>query len=195
MGFIYVIENIVNNKKYIGQTTRTVKIRWTEHLCAKNRLFSNDIKIHGKQNFVFIKVEEFENSLLDEKEKDYINLYNSLHPTGYNIYEGQVKNLNISSSSKGGKSDTGHEKQSTKVKEKYKNISELNGLIVPQGISFKKQNIKENIQYIFLVRKKNIKQKQFSSMNVNKIPLLLDNAKKYLNEELSKLTCSTGVGR
>ena len=30
-GFIYQITNLTNNKKYIGQTSRTISKRWSEH--------------------------------------------------------------------------------------------------------------------------------------------------------------------
>ncbi len=188
MGFIYIVENKVNGKKYVGQTTRTVKIRWTEHTCSKNRLLSKAIKENGKEMFTFIKIEECEDALLDKKEKEYIQTYTSLHPYGYNIDEGENNILNNINSSKGGKSILGHEKQSAKVKEKYKKLPELTGLSVPQGISFKKNKYKEKIQYVFIVRKKGIKNKFFSSMNVENIPLLLEKSKKYLNDELTKLS-------
>ena len=31
-GFIYLVSNNINNKKYIGQTKRTVEERWSDHL-------------------------------------------------------------------------------------------------------------------------------------------------------------------
>lgn len=32
MGYIYIIKNTVNNKVYIGQTRRTIQLRFNEHL-------------------------------------------------------------------------------------------------------------------------------------------------------------------
>ena len=53
---IYKITNNINNKVYIGQTTRDLKIRWYQH-CYKtkaknicNRIY-NAIQKHGKENF------------------------------------------------------------------------------------------------------------------------------------------------
>ena len=34
MGYIYLIENDVNNKKYVGLTTQTIDKRWKQHLNA-----------------------------------------------------------------------------------------------------------------------------------------------------------------
>ena len=34
MGYIYLIENDINNKKYIGLTTQTIEQRWNQHLRA-----------------------------------------------------------------------------------------------------------------------------------------------------------------
>lgn len=32
MGYIYKITNKINNHLYIGQTSRTIKLRWIDHL-------------------------------------------------------------------------------------------------------------------------------------------------------------------
>lgn len=63
-GYIYKITNTINNKVYVGQTTRTLEDRFKEHLrnCnAKSKqtvhLYSA-MKTHGKENFSI--------SLLDE---------------------------------------------------------------------------------------------------------------------------------
>jgi group I intron endonuclease len=188
MGYIYVIQNIVNNKVYVGQTIRTVGLRWTEHVCCKKNLpFNNAIRKYGKKSFIFLKIEEIENEHLDNEEQKYIFEYNSIIPNGYNVHEGG-NNLNLSrgNSSKGGSSVEGHIKQSIKVKEKYKDIQELNGLNVPCGISFKQQMKYSKLYYIFIVRKKGIKHKEFASTDISVIPQLLDNSIDYLNNELQK---------
>lgn len=95
-GYIYKIENKINKKKYIGQTVRSVKTRFREHINAKD-----DYPIHlalrkyGKENFSFDIIEEIEIESEDELykalnklETKYIQEYKSLAPNGYNIASG-----------------------------------------------------------------------------------------------------------
>lgn len=37
MGYLYLIKNSVNSKVYVGITTRTLAIRWTEHLLKAHK--------------------------------------------------------------------------------------------------------------------------------------------------------------
>lgn len=50
--------------------------------------FYNAILKYGFKNFKIEILGEFKIEFLDNKEKYYINLFNSLVPFGYNIYEG-----------------------------------------------------------------------------------------------------------
>lgn len=85
---IYKIENLINHKKYIGQSIEIEK-RWQKHLQAKD-----DFAIHvalckyGKDNFSFQIIEECSEDKLDERECYWIKYYNSLVPNGYNMAEG-----------------------------------------------------------------------------------------------------------
>lgn len=87
---IYRITNKINNKVYIGQTIRDIKIRWQQH-CKSNRCsaISNAIQKYGKENFL---VEEIDgaNSLseLNYLEQHHIHMHNSLVPNGYNLMTG-----------------------------------------------------------------------------------------------------------
>lgn len=182
MGYIYVIKNIVNKKIYVGQTTRNVDIRWREHRNLKKRLLSQDIENYGKDKFQFILVKEYPNDLLELKETKYIKKYNSLEPNGYNKIIGSHDNLSVFNSSKGGKSEIGHDKQSKKVKERYKNIPKLKNFEVPRGISYSNVSKKGKEYEGFRVRKKNIRSKDFLSLvSRNKLEYNLNRAKSYLN--------------
>ena len=66
MGYIYKITNIINQKSYIGLTTRTVEEHWQEHLRAmqnykeKRPLYSALYK-YGISNFTVETIEEINN--------------------------------------------------------------------------------------------------------------------------------------
>ena len=91
---IYKIENKVNKKCYIGQSTNIEK-RWQSHrIIGKNEnakeknypLYKAMYK-YGLDNFNFEIIEECNRELLDEKEIYWINFYDSLK-NGYNQVPG-----------------------------------------------------------------------------------------------------------
>lgn len=88
MGYIYKITNIINQKSYIGLTTRTVEERWQEHLRAmqnykeKRPLYSALYK-YGISNFTVETIEEINNEQLEEREKYWIAYYDTYY-NGYN---------------------------------------------------------------------------------------------------------------
>lgn len=85
---IYKIQNLVNGKIYIGQSIE-IENRFQKHLNAKDEFYIHKaIRKYGKENFSFQIVEECEASQLDEKEKYWIEYYNSLAPSGYNMIPG-----------------------------------------------------------------------------------------------------------
>jgi group I intron endonuclease len=91
---IYMVCNLENNKKYIGQTTRDLTIRFQEHCNYKQSSISklkNSIKKYGKDCFYMEAIWESETCTqleLDEKEIYFIKKYNTLSPNGYNLTEG-----------------------------------------------------------------------------------------------------------
>ncbi len=89
---IYKITNLVNNKVYIGQTTRSIEERWADH-CSnrkKTSLISSAIIKHGKENFTIEILESCSDlETLNLKEKEYIQLYKSMNlDIGYNLMTG-----------------------------------------------------------------------------------------------------------
>lgn len=100
---IYCIENIINNKKYIGQSIH-IKERWTKHIAELNNgTHHNDYlqkawNKYGEENFSFYILEECSINLLDEKEICYINKYDSMNRSyGYNLTSGgQLRKNSIS---------------------------------------------------------------------------------------------------
>lgn len=95
MGFIYLVTNIVNNKKYIGLTTKTVEERWARHIYdatvrKDDFYFHRAIRKYGVDNFKVEKIEECLDEELSEKEKFYIQQYDSFYQNqkGYNLTYG-----------------------------------------------------------------------------------------------------------
>ena len=91
MGFIYLITNNVNNKKYVGQTIGSIQERWNQHLRATrekgSRHLYDAIKKYGYQSFSIQKIEEVPNEQLNERECFWISYYDSFK-NGYNMTSG-----------------------------------------------------------------------------------------------------------
>lgn len=93
-GYIYLITNKINGKKYVGQTVMTVRARWLKH-CSVARTQLNAtgidgaIRKYGEQNFIVDVVKECPIDELDKWEIYYIQYYNTYQgnnaDTGYNI--------------------------------------------------------------------------------------------------------------
>lgn len=87
---IYLIENLINHKKYIGQSIHIEK-RWKDHQTLYKDHFENcpllykAFEKYGVQNFSFSILEEVaDKDQLTQKETEYIILLNTLSPNGYN---------------------------------------------------------------------------------------------------------------
>ena len=98
-GYIYLVTNLKNNFKYVGQTYRTVEIRWAEHIKENKTLFDKEISKEGIENFKVEIIEKHSDSdlynlksTLNLREKYLIKKYDSLVPKygghGYNVDKG-----------------------------------------------------------------------------------------------------------
>lgn len=87
MSIIYLIENDINDKKYVGLTTRNISIRWREHLRHSDQYIDKAIQKYGREHFSIIELEECDDSVLDEREKYWISFYDSFN-NGYNLTPG-----------------------------------------------------------------------------------------------------------
>jgi len=50
-GVVYLIWNMVNGRRYVGQTTRRVEERFKEHASCKIMLVGKAIRKYGRENF------------------------------------------------------------------------------------------------------------------------------------------------
>ncbi len=108
-GYIYKIYNDINDKLYIGQTMTTIPVRWRNHKTETKAHTNTDkvhnaMKKHGIENFHIKPIEKYVAEtkealveILDEKEKYYIEQYNTYYE-GYN-------------STKGGRDGVDHQKR------------------------------------------------------------------------------------
>lgn len=82
-GVVYCVNNIINDKKYIGITTRTIDERFNEH-CKANSIIGKAISKYGKNNFRIYQLDSADSKQsLFELEKYFINKYDT-YKNGYN---------------------------------------------------------------------------------------------------------------
>lgn len=94
IGYIYLITNKINGKKYVGQTRTTVEERWRKHCYHSTvpaRAIGIDGAIHkyGPDNFICETIKECPVQELDKWEIYYIKEYNTYQGNnadiGYNL--------------------------------------------------------------------------------------------------------------
>lgn len=88
-GSIYKITNKLNGHSYIGQTIQNVKERFYQHCATKcdkavlNMAVHKAIQKYGKENFTLEILEEIDSTLLNDKEKYWIEYFDT-YKNGYN---------------------------------------------------------------------------------------------------------------
>lgn len=86
-GYVYLIENKINNKKYVGCTIYSLNSRFKNHLRTlnkfPNRPLYRAIKKYGVENFSIIALESCDKSLLPEREIYWIKKLDT-YRNGYN---------------------------------------------------------------------------------------------------------------
>lgn len=102
MGIIYKITNNISGKSYIGQTRTSLAERMRRHYYVARTEAKTGIDFaiqkYGKENFTVEVVCECKNEELDDKEKYYIQLYDTYY-NGYNLtlggQDGSGQKVNI----------------------------------------------------------------------------------------------------
>lgn len=91
VGIVYKVTNKINNKIYIGKTTKTLKTRWGEHLYNVKKeckfYFHNAIRKYGPENFIVDIISESNSKEeLGNIEKQMIIFHKShMSENGYNM--------------------------------------------------------------------------------------------------------------
>lgn len=94
---IYLIKNKLNNKCYVGVSI-DIYSRWRQHkYWAKNKgvvsRITNSIRKHGIENFEFSIIEQCDKEFFEEKERFWIDSYDSVS-NGYNLtYGGNLRKI------------------------------------------------------------------------------------------------------
>lgn len=92
MGYIYKITNLITNQVYIGQTIKNPIVRWNREKRdssdpLKNTLLAKNFREYGFDNFQWEVIEECPNEILNDKEKYWINYYQTFN-LGLNMTRG-----------------------------------------------------------------------------------------------------------
>lgn len=86
-GYIYLIENKINGKKYVGQTSYSITQRFQEHIRNSNRFPERTLyrafHKYGIDSFDLILLEEVEEKELSQRECFWIQKFNT-YQNGYN---------------------------------------------------------------------------------------------------------------
>jgi len=94
LGYIYVATNVVNGKKYVGQTCVSLERRWAQHLSAarngSNYALHGALRKYGASNFKVEVCEEVDGLLANllSREVHHIHRLGSSYPQGYNLTSG-----------------------------------------------------------------------------------------------------------
>jgi len=98
---VYLITNLINGKRYVGQTTRSVEARWKSHTWACTLVkptmpVTKAIKKYGKSNF---KIEILQHCTsqedTDAAEIHFATTLSTFVPKGYNLRAGKARGVMI----------------------------------------------------------------------------------------------------
>ena len=93
MGYVYLITNTINGKRYVGQSQQIdIKRRWNKHKniskTGLGKVLRDAYEEYGIDNFKFQIICICFNEDCDKYEEEYIIKFNTIVPNGYNITNG-----------------------------------------------------------------------------------------------------------
>ena len=141
MGYIYLITNIDDGKKYVGQTREeNVETRWKAHTKESSNCIylKRALKKYGIEKFKFEIIILCFDEDMNDYEMEYIEKFNTVIPNGYNITKG-------GSGWKGKHSEATKEKLRKINKEYYSNIENRLRLGIKVKEGMKNINISERM--------------------------------------------------
>lgn len=86
-GIVYLITNLLNDKRYVGQTTQSLEKRMNEYTHGKQYI-DRAIRKYGRKNFTAEIIEMCPVEQLNERERFWIAKLNCKTPNGYNLTDG-----------------------------------------------------------------------------------------------------------
>lgn len=91
---VYKITNKINGKSYVGQTVQSLERRWKKHITQKSHCHAlkSAILKYGPENFEIKTLTTYDSiEKMNDGERYYINLFNTLAPDGYNLTNGGIR--------------------------------------------------------------------------------------------------------
>jgi len=144
---VYKITNLLNGKRYIGQTVNSIEKRFKDHSNLNNKChIGRAIRKYGKENFkieIVCRADTLKE--LNEREESLIRLYKTLRPNGYNIALGGSNKGRVISPMKGRKHSEETKKLMSKraMGKKHSEQTKLRLSKVKKGIKLSSEHIEK----------------------------------------------------
>jgi group I intron endonuclease len=138
--FIYIVENSINDKLYVGQTVNLYKRQW-DHFSGNgtsSTVLSNAIRKYGAKSFEFVLLESC-NSVDEANNREiyWIENLNTLAPSGYNLKTGGGNGFPCAESRL--RMSQSHMGQSRKLSEEHKRKIGLPKIGKPRSVETRKK--------------------------------------------------------
>ena len=191
---VYAITNLLNGKKYVGQTTRTLEKRFKEHIRDFVSGIGREIRKYGVENFKLEILEKCKNiDELNECEIFWIKKLNSRFPNGYNKKPGGGDFVrSFFRVAKSLRQSPLKSKKFERIKELQSEIENLkNLLLISQSQLIKVQSDLNETQKLLSVSEQKLLSSESKSKDVQAdlkvAQAMLDMTKKQDNEKIDEL--------